>query len=129
MNHLEGDSVRGTAVSGATGKGNRQGEHVKEAWFSPLVLRHCFGGSGASWARSGSADSAVAGDGCGTGGGAAQHLRLDPFWGKRTEARCGYSYGGELQRRQWSKPHAPRISSIVMAQHLKFDPVARRRRL
>lgn len=46
--------------------------------FSPLALRHCFEGSGASWERSSSADSAVAGDGCGTGGGPVQRLHLDP---------------------------------------------------
>lgn len=46
--------------------------------FSPLALRHCFEGSGASWERSSSADSAVAVDGCGTGGGPVQRLHLDP---------------------------------------------------
>lgn len=55
------------------------------------MLRHCFEGSGASWERSGSADSAVAGGGCGTGGGAAQHQHLDPL-GKSTEVTRVYYY-------------------------------------
>lgn len=54
------------------------GAALKPSWASPLALRRCFWGSGASWERSGSADSAAAEDGCGTGGGAAQHPHLDP---------------------------------------------------
>ena len=52
---------------------------------SPLVLRHCSWGSGASGERLGSADSAVAVDGGGTGGGASRHPHSDPWERQPTE--------------------------------------------
>lgn len=57
------------------------------------MLKHCFEGSGASWERSGSADSAVAGGGYDTGGGAVQHLHLDPLE-KSQKVRRVYYYKG-----------------------------------
>lgn len=72
--------------------GAREGGGVKAALpHSPLALRHCSEGSGASWERSSSADSAVAGGECGTGGGAVQRPHLDP-WGKSREVGSIYYY-------------------------------------
>lgn len=90
VDHLEGDRSEGPTSAQCDQRMNQyefrlynqETRLINETWFSPLVLRHCFEGSGASWARSGSADSAVAGGGCGTGGGAAQHLHLDPLENK-----------------------------------------------
>lgn len=42
------------------------------------MLRRCFWGSGASWERSSSADSAAAAGGCGTGEETARYLRSGP---------------------------------------------------
>lgn len=52
---------------------------TEEKWGSPLVLRRCSQGNGASWERLSSADSAAAEGGCETGGWAAQHPHLDPW--------------------------------------------------